>query len=142
MITRYKSLERDDCFRTSLACILGVNPYKIPHRMTKEKQGTFLDLDFLNNDLKPLGMVIRVMNAIEPFNESISEFVGLFGTKIPFIITGKTKDEEFHCFIYQGLDQIHDVSNTDTIPPKPLNLEDPFNPSIIVTYQFVWLEEC
>lgn len=142
MIARHKQLHRHapdegligDCWRTCIACILGLKPTEVPHFFADtwpDKTGE-RGRDLCNEWLKSRGLTLLELC----LDASDKHTAKRFPANVPYILTGKSNnyDGVNHCVIATGLyEQIWDPSPFATAPLAPCVCE-------VTGSQYYWLE--
>lgn len=100
-----------DCYRTCIACLLGLDPDEVPHEQRQMESDEFVA--FYDNWLKSRGLhrLVVVLNG-DSLDDALAT-AGAFSNGMPYIFSGTSRTGVNHAVIGKDRTILHDPSLTD-----------------------------
>ena len=101
-----------DCYRTAIACLLGLHPAEVPHFVEVNMYDGEATYKAVQEWLAKLDMtLLRVLYPASNSFDDIVSSVSIVNPGIPFMICGKSKRGTNHVVICQDGEILHDPSS-------------------------------
>ncbi len=108
-----------DCFRTSVACLLDVDPEEVPHSHRPDETGRRQN-EVMRGYLSTKGYGLAVIPFYSTATASAEEAATLFShfcPDQPYLLGGETGDGVGHVVICNGGEVIHNTGANDVVGP-------------------------
>lgn len=93
-----------DCYRTAVACVLGVDRDSVPHSHDDLNGGEAMA--FIDAWLKPQGLLRIAMPVLADTLDEVARNIYPHGGGLPVIVTGRGPRDVNHCVVVYGPDDI------------------------------------